>query len=133
MRETDCVALLDDGGIVSIPDPAKHQLPVSYKDRNASNAEVYSMSMFHQLHCLVVDPFHCPRVLLLSLCLCVCVCVWQGHADGAREKNSIRMLLGEFAGLITNSSAGGGQLEPRNIFAPESHVDHCFDYLRQVS
>ncbi|EOA80766.1 uncharacterized protein SETTUDRAFT_44662 [Exserohilum turcica Et28A] len=90
----------NDGGIVSIPDPAKHQLPVSYKDRNASNAEVYSMSMFHQLHCLV--------------------------------KNSIRMLLGEFAGLITNSSAGGGQLEPRNIFAPESHVDHCFDYLRQA-
>jgi hypothetical protein len=42
-----------DGGILSIQDPQKYQLPTSYKDKNDSRAEVYSMSMFHQLHCLV--------------------------------------------------------------------------------
>lgn len=45
--------LIDDGGIISIASPQRYQLPVSYKDRNVSGAEVYSMSMFHQLHCLV--------------------------------------------------------------------------------
>jgi hypothetical protein len=45
--------LIDDGGIVSIADPKRYQLPVSYKDRNVSSSEVFSMSMFHQLHCLV--------------------------------------------------------------------------------
>lgn len=51
-RKTD-KELIDDGGIISIASPQRYQLPVSYKDRNVSGAEVYSMSMFHQLHCLV--------------------------------------------------------------------------------
>jgi hypothetical protein len=45
--------LVDDGGIISIANPTRYQLPVSYKNRNVSSSEVYSMSMFHQLHCLV--------------------------------------------------------------------------------
>ncbi|EFQ91546.1 hypothetical protein PTT_11592 [Pyrenophora teres f. teres 0-1] len=85
----------NDGGILSVADPSKYQLPASYKDRNNSNAEVYSMSMFHQLHCL----------------------------------NSIRMQLGMLEGFINNTAA---DVHQRNVFAPESHVNHCFDYLRQA-
>ena len=52
-KKMKLIISVDDGGILSITNPSKYQLPSSYKDRNNSNAEVYSMSMFHQLHCLV--------------------------------------------------------------------------------
>ncbi|RYN24796.1 hypothetical protein AA0117_g7693 [Alternaria alternata] len=87
--------LIDDGGIISIASPQRYQLPVSYKDRNVSGAEVYSMSMFHQLHCL----------------------------------NSIRVRLGILEGFINETV---GNIQRRDVFAPESHVNHCFDYLRQA-
>ncbi|KAH8731656.1 hypothetical protein GQ44DRAFT_699072 [Phaeosphaeriaceae sp. PMI808] len=86
----------NDGGIVSIDQPQKYLLPGSYKNRNDSNAEVYSMSMWHQLHCL----------------------------------DSIRIRLGKLEGFIE------AETEPhhgkRNAAVHESHVDHCFDYLRQA-
>ncbi|KAF1942729.1 hypothetical protein EJ02DRAFT_160641 [Clathrospora elynae] len=83
------------GGIVSVEQPQKYLLAASYKNRNDSDAEVYSTSMFHQLHCL----------------------------------NSIRVRLGTLEGFMNDTTAG---LHQRDVFAPESHVDHCFDYLRQA-
>lgn len=103
----------DDGGILSIQDPQKYQLPASYKDRNSSHAEVYSMSMFHQLHCLVSRPSTITHTAL----------TWR--------KNSIRIRLGSLEGFINATDSESHHR--RNVFAPESHVEHCFDYLRQVS
>jgi hypothetical protein len=54
----------EDGGIVSIDEPQKYHLPTSYKNRTNPHAEVYSMSMYHQLHCLVTSS---PPICLLHV------------------------------------------------------------------
>jgi hypothetical protein len=46
-------------------------------------------------------------------------------------KNSIRISLGVLEGHISETE-GGMHHGKRNVFANESHVDHCFDYLRQA-
>jgi hypothetical protein len=68
---------VDDGGIVSIEDPERYQLPASYTNRNDSNAGVYSISMFHQLHCLVS--------LLLVLLRNRSLTTGELHPDTARD------------------------------------------------
>jgi hypothetical protein len=48
-----------------------------------------------------------------------------------QKKDSIRIHLGTLEGFINATDTDSPHR--RNVFAPESHVEHCFDYLRQVS
>ncbi|KFY35975.1 hypothetical protein V494_05428 [Pseudogymnoascus sp. VKM F-4513 (FW-928)] len=85
-------------GMVSIEQPEQYNLPPSYTDhyKNSTKAEVYSMSMYHQLHCLA----------------------------------AIRLHFGSMTGKF-NADANK-PITSRRVFRHESHLDHCFDYLRQA-